>query len=311
MAAAYRAGAELRDMEFMQFHPTLLYVAGSARHLITEAVRGEGAYLRDVNGRRFMTDFDIRAEQATRDVVSRAIFATMEKTQHPNVYLDLSHLPATLLRERFPGIGAVCQSFGLNIESDRIPVRPGAHYMVGGVTVDSAGRTTVPHLWAAGEVTSSGLHGANRLASNSLVEGLVFGTHAARQAAAAIRDRGRESAMVTTQSRIAPPKVNDPLDVADLTNSLRSLMVRKMGIVRDAGRLEEAKRDVAFWCNYVLKREFDGKPGWELQNMLTVSRLMIDAAIARTESRGTHFRSDYPKRDDANWLRHVMTKLHR
>ena len=170
MAAAYRAGADLRDMEFMQFHPTVLYVAGSARYLVSEAVRGEGAHLRDVHGERFMPAADPRGELAPRDVVARAIFRTMERTQHPNVYLDLSHLDPAMVLTRFPGINRVCKSFGLDITKDRIPVRPGAHYMVGGVTVDMHGRTTVPGLWAAGEVTSSGLHGANRLASNSLIE---------------------------------------------------------------------------------------------------------------------------------------------
>src|SRR5688572_491448 len=183
MAAAYRAGAELRDMEFMQFHPTILYVAGSSRSLISEAVRGEGAYLRDVNGVRFMPAADPRQELAPRDVVARAIFRTMERTQHPNVYLDLSHLDPALVRNRFPGINRVCRQFGLDITKDRVPVRPGAHYMVGGVTVGDDGRTTLPGLWAAGEVTSSGLHGANRLASNSLIEGLVYGTLCGRGAA--------------------------------------------------------------------------------------------------------------------------------
>ena len=187
MAAAWRAGAELRDMEFMQFHPTVLYVAGSARFLITEAVRGEGAYLRDVHGERFMPDEDPRPELAPRDVVSRAIFRTMERTQHPNVYLDLSHLDPALVRTRFPGISRVCRQFGLDITKDRVPVRPGAHYMIGGVTVDMEGRTTLPGLWAAGEVTSSGLHGANRLASNSLLEGLVYGARCGRGAAEAAR----------------------------------------------------------------------------------------------------------------------------
>src|SRR5205085_10877416 len=175
-AAAYRAGAEMRDMEFMQFHPTVLYVAGSSRYLISEAVRGEGAYLRDKNGVRFMLAEDPRAELAPRDVVAQAIVRCMERTQHPNVYLDLSHLPADRVHQRFPGIAKVCRSFGLDITKDLIPVRPGAHYMVGGVTVDEHGRTTLPGLWAAGEVTSSGLHGANRLASNGLLEGLVFGS---------------------------------------------------------------------------------------------------------------------------------------
>ncbi len=308
MAAAYRAGAELRDMEFMQFHPTVLYVAGSARYLISEAVRGEGAYLRDVNGERFMPKEDKRAELAPRDVVARAIFRTMEATQHPNVYLDLSHLDPAMIRTRFPGIAKVCRGFGLDIAKDRIPVRPGAHYMVGGVTVDMQGRTTLPGLWAAGEVTSSGLHGANRLASNSLIEGLVFGALCGRGAAAAIREMSPSLAAPNLNSRIPRDETGDHLDSADLTNSLRSLMVRNMGIVRKESRLLEAKRDVGFWCRYALGREFPGKPGWELQNLLTVARLMIDSALARTESRGTHFRSDYPAKDDVKWgLRHVAS----
>src|SRR5213593_3416151 len=185
MAAAYRAGAELRDMEFMQFHPTVLYVAGSGRFLISEAVRGEGAYLRDKNGHRFMLDEDPRAELAPRDVVAQAIVRCMERTRHPNVYLDLRHLDAALVHRRFPGIDKVCRGFALDITTDLIPVRPGAHYMIGGVTVDAKGQTTLPGLWAAGEVTSSGLHGANRLASNSLLEGLVYGEACGRGAAAA------------------------------------------------------------------------------------------------------------------------------
>src|SRR5205085_4977038 len=191
MAAARGAGAQLRDMEFMQFHPTILYVAGSARYLVSEAVRGEGAYLRDVNGERFMPAADPRAELAPRDVVARAIFRTMERTQHPNVYLDLSHLDPAMVRSRFPGINKVCRGFGLDIAKDRVPVRPGAHYMVGGVTVDMQGRTTLPGLWAAGEVSSSGLHGANRLASNSLLEGLVYGALCGRGAAEAARSGPR------------------------------------------------------------------------------------------------------------------------
>src|SRR5215469_13661103 len=180
MAAAYRAGVELADMEFMQFHPTILYVAGSSRYLISEAVRGAGAYLRDKNGVRFMLEEDPRAELATRDVVAQAIVRRMAMTQHPNVYLDLSHLDPVKVREHFPGIAKVCAEFGLDITRDLIPVRPGAHYMIGGVRVDAQGRTTLPGLLAAGEVSSSGLHGANRLASNSLLEGLVFGASCGR-----------------------------------------------------------------------------------------------------------------------------------
>ncbi len=309
MAAAYRAGAELRDMEFMQFHPTVLYVAGSARYLVSEAVRGEGAYLRDVNGERFMLKDDPRHELAPRDVVARAIFRTMEKTQHPNVYLDLSHLDPALVHHRFPGINRVCKSFGLDITKDKIPVRPGAHYMVGGVTVDMHGRTTVPGLWAAGEVASSGLHGANRLASNSLIEGLVYGTLCGRGAAQEIRKMPRAMTAYPLRSGIPPAEDDARLDLADLMASLRSLMVRKMGIVREKARLLEAKEDLRFWCRYALSREFDGKAGWELQNLLTIARLMIASALARDESRGTHFRSDFPARDDSGWgLRRVVSE---
>jgi L-aspartate oxidase len=304
MAGAYRAGAELRDMEFMQFHPTVLYVAGSSRYLISEAVRGEGAYLRDRYGKRFMLDEDPRAELAPRDVVAQAIFRRMETTRHPNVYLDLSHLDPAMVRKRFPGIDRVCRSFGLDITRDRVPIRPGAHYMVGGVTVDTAGRTTLPGLWAAGEVTSSGLHGANRLASNSLLEGLVYGAACGRGAAAEAAGRPDTLTALPLRSRFEP-ETEGPLDVADITNSLRSLMVRNMGVVRDRAGLEQAEHDVAFWCRYVLAREFDTRAGWELQNLLTIARLMIDSALKRQESRGVHFRGDFPARDDASWQRHL------
>jgi L-aspartate oxidase len=304
MAAAWRAGANLRDMEFMQFHPTVLYVAGSARSLITEAMRGEGAYLRDKNGDRFMLEVEPRAERATRDVVSQAIFHCMERTQHPNVYLDLRHLDALHVRQRFPGIDRMCRSFGLDITKDLIPVRPGAHYMIGGVATSITGATTIPGLWGAGEVTSSGLHGANRLASNSLLEGLVFGTTCARGAAVEAMRRPDDLAAYPIRRRRATED-GERLDIVDITNSLRALMVRHMGIVRERSRLLEAQRDVEFWCRYVLDREFDNRAGWELQNMLTVARLMINSAIQREESRGTHFRSDFPQRDDARWQRHV------
>jgi L-aspartate oxidase len=305
MAAAYRAGARLRDMEFMQFHPTVLYVAGSSRHLITEAVRGEGAYLRDKDGHRFMVDEDPRAELATRDVVARAIIKTMERTQHPNVYLDLSHLDPVKVHQHFPGIDKVCRSFGLDITRDPIPVRPSAHYMIGGVAVNRRGQTSLPGLWAAGEVTASGLHGANRLASNSLLEGLVFGAACGRGASEAAAQMLDCYTIPPIQTSFEPETDGPPLDVSDLTSSLRSLMVRRMGIVRDRSGLQEAERTVSFWCSYVLSRELKTRAGWELQNLLTVARLMIWSALERTESRGVHFRADYPARDDAHWRHHL------
>jgi L-aspartate oxidase len=309
MAAAYRAGALLRDMEFMQFHPTILYVAGSSRFLITEAVRGEGAYLRDKDGVRFMPEEDERAELAPRDVVAQAIVRRMDRTQHPCVYLDLSHIDPAKVHQRFPGIEKVCRGFGIDITRDPIPVRPGAHYMIGGVSVDMTGRTTLPGLWAAGEVTSSGLHGANRLASNSLIEGLVYGASCGRGAAAAAEAMPDRFIVPPLECRFSP-RDGEALDVADVTNSLRSLMVRRMGIVRDRAGLLEAERTVAFWCRYALDREFQARAGWELQNLLTVARLMIWSALEREESRGVHYRADFPGRDDAHWHRHIPCPPH-
>ncbi len=310
IAMAYRAGAELRDLEFIQFHPTVLYIAGSSRHLITEAMRGEGAYLVDRYGRRFMFDYDERAELAPRDVVSLAIVNQMEKTRHPNVYLDLTHLDPQRVRERFPGIASICKKFDLDITRDRIPVRPGAHYMMGGVTVDLEGRTTVPGLWAAGEVTASGLHGANRLASNSLLEALVFGHRAGRgasEAALTMPDDFRPAPLINPRSE----NNGDRLNLADILNSLKSLMWRSVGVRREEESLQEAAANLEHWCRYVLCRQFSRPSGWELQNMLQVARLMIRAALIRKESRGCHMRIDFPALDDAQWKRHICFRADR
>ncbi len=306
-ALAYRAGAELRDMEFVQFHPTVLYIAGSSRSLITEAMRGEGAHLVDILGHRFMSQYDPRGELAPRDVVAQAIVTQMEKTHHPCVYLDLSHLPAEHIRARFPGIAAKCAEFGIDVTCDRIPVRPGAHYMVGGVTVDALGRTTLPGLWAAGEVTSTGLHGANRLASNSLLEGLVFGAHAGRGAAQAARGIDDHFHAIPLEFALQMPS-GEQLDLADIRNSLTSLMWRAAGVRREGRLLEMAATQIEHWCRYVLPRQFATPDGWELQNMLIVARLIVQAALDRTESRGVHLRTDFPQEDDSHWLRHIRWK---
>ena len=299
-AMAFRAGCEVRDMEFMQFHPTVLYIAGSSRHLISEAVRGEGGLLRDCHGHRFMPEFDAAAELAPRDIVSRAITRQMEKTRHHCVYLDVTHLDKTLVHERFPHIGQVCADFGLDLTRDLIPVRPGAHYMIGGVTVDDEARTSLPRLWAAGEVTSSGLHGANRLASNSLLEGLVFGLRAGRNASAAAQgEADRFTAMPLRPDPPSQQPIDASLKLGDLLNSLNSEMWRNVGIERDAIGLDAALQQVEFWDRYVGPREFNTTQGWELQNMLLVARLMIRAATARCESRGTHARADFPNTDPA------------
>jgi L-aspartate oxidase len=249
------------------------------------------------------------AELAPRDDVARAIVAVMERTQHPCVYLDLSHLDAAKIRARFPGIDALLRGFDLDLARDPIPVRPGAHYFIGGVAVDMQGRTSVPGLWAAGEVTSSGLHGANRLASNSLLEGLVYGARAADDISITLRDRGPVRLEVPPIVPEAPALTRrEPLDLADIRNSLRALMTRKVGTTRDAAGLAEAARQVDFWCGYALPHAFYVPDGWTLQNMLTVARLMIAAAHARTESRGVHTRSDFPQSAPA-WSRHISFSL--
>ncbi len=303
-ALAYRAGAELRDMEFMQFHPTVLYIAGSSRSLITEAIRGEGAYLVDRSGYRFMFDYDERGELAPRDVVSQAIVSQMEKTRHPCVYLDLSHLDPRFVRGRFPFISDTCGKFGIDITKDRIPVRPGAHYMVGGVTVDLEGRTTLPGLWAAGEVTSSGLHGANRLASNSLLESMVYGAHAGLGASRAASQTDDDFHALPLENAVLE-EPDEQLDRDDIRNSLKSLMWRSVGVRRSKPDLIEALDTIATWQRYVLFRQFAEPAGWELQNMLAIARVIAEASLQREESRGVHYRTDLPKVDNENWKKHI------
>ncbi|MFO0527607.1 MAG: L-aspartate oxidase, partial [Planctomycetota bacterium] len=303
-AIAIRAGVEVRDMEFMQFHPTVLYIAGSSRSLITEAVRGEGAWLVDKEGYRFMADYDPRLELAPRDIVSQAIVAQMEKTQHSNVYLDLSHLDPVFIRGRFPGILQTCADFGIDITRDRIPVRPGAHYMIGGVTVDLDGRTSLPGLWAAGEVTSSGLHGANRLASNSLLEGVVYGIRAGQGAANAAA-AAASARQVQPWRHHLPPTSSRPIDLTDIRNSLKALMWRSAGVRRNADGLQGAAQTVQRWRTSLATHGLFEPAAWELRNMLDVAAVMIVSALERTESRGVHWREDYPQQDDSGWRQHI------
>ncbi len=304
-ALAYRAGAQLRDMEFMQFHPTVLYIAGSSRILVTEAIRGAGAHLVDCNNHRFMQDYDSRLELAPRDVVSQAIVKQMEKTQHACVYLSLRHLSATQVEQEFPTFTEACKKFGLDATRDPIPVRPGAHYMIGGVRVDQYGRTDLPGLWAAGEATSSGLHGANRLASNSLLEGLVYGVRAGQQASIEAQNMQDEYKVLPISCH-TPFKSTESLDITDIRNAVQSVMWRMVGVQRRQDRIEEALHSIRAYSRYVLAQRFHSEEGWELQNMLTVSHLMAEAALARTESRGVHMRTDYPALDDAHWRKHLV-----
>ncbi|MBN2270606.1 MAG: L-aspartate oxidase [Sedimentisphaerales bacterium] len=304
IALAYRAGAVLRDLEFVQFHPTTLYIAGASRTLITETLRGEGAILLDNKGRRFMNDYHESGELAPRDVVSRAILSQMQKTKATHVYLDVRHFDKEFFANRFPLINELLNSFDIDIANDLIPVRPSAHYMVGGVKTDASAMTSVNNLYACGEVASTGLHGANRLGSNSLLEGLVFGQIAGRavsqctQAGAAQIDRPLIKYQIPHSDRTR-------LDTEDVRNSLRALMWRNVGITRTDRPLAEAREIIRFWQRYVMDKAFESPEGWECQNMLTVSLLMAQSAQQRRESRGTHFRRDFPDTDDKSFARHI------
>jgi len=306
-AVAFRAGTRLRSMEMIQFHPTTLYVAGATRALISEAVRGEGAYLTDKNGARFMPDYHPDAELAPRDVVSRAIVRQMVKTNSTHVFLDVRHIGAERFRKRFPYISKLCDQFGIDVASDLIPVRPAVHYMVGGVAVDICGRTSVGHLYAVGEVANTGVHGANRLASNSLLEGLVFGREAGRTA-------GQMLASISNMNKPLPlthefpPSHRRELDIADVANSLRSIMWRNAGIERDGDRLVDAVEVIKFWGRYMMDKAFDSPEDWQVQNMLTAGMLVARAALARDESRGVHFRTDHPHTDDVRWRRNTVLR---
>ena len=295
MAMAYRAGARLADMEFVQFHPTTLYVAGAARSLITEAVRGEGAYLVDRAGERFMTGVHDMAELAPRDVVSRAIVQRMAATQATHMYLDVRHIGRDRFRERFPGISELLERFELDPQEDLIPVHPSAHYMIGGVRVDATGCTELPGLYACGEASCTGLNGANRLASNSLLEGLVYGEAAGRHAGETLDPTVTVPIPVVSDIRISD---RTELDLADVRSSLKSVMWRHVSIERDAAHMSEVADSIDVWAGYTLDKIFDDRGGWEVQNMLLAGALITRAALRRPESRGVHFRREHPQPDD-------------
>ncbi|MCC6673032.1 MAG: L-aspartate oxidase [Planctomycetes bacterium] len=307
MALAFRAGAVLADLEFVQFHPTTLYIAGASRALISEVVRGAGATLRDRRGHRFMSEVHPAMELAPRDIVSRAILERMVATGDTHVFLDLSTIQGDP-HELFPTISRICRSFEIDIAKDPIPVRPGAHYFVGGVRSTTEGRTSLPGLFAVGEVSATGLHGANRLASNSLLEGAVMGRLAGPAAAA--EARGSRHPGLPRSDRIVPVVENAPkLHLDDMLYSLKSMMWRQVGLRREGKGLADAVGSIALWSHYLERAPTRDRAACELANMLTVSALVATAAFAREESRGTHFRSDHPGRDDSRWCRRLM--LHR
>jgi L-aspartate oxidase len=304
IAMAYAAGARVADLEFVQFHPTALSVPGAPRFLLSEALRGEGAHLVNRDGERFMTRYEAAGELASRDLVSRAIVKEARRTGGA-IYLTMAHLDAAYVRSRFPTIAAVVLHAGLDLATDRIPVSPAAHYAMGGIETDLDGRTSLPGLFAAGEAACTGLHGANRLASNSLLEGLVFGARAARAMAGEIQE-ARLFATVAAPGGVSGP-VPEPLRVP-AAGDVRDLMWQHVGLVRSREGLEDATTTLYGW-QAATKSALAGNPGDQglrrVASLVTVGALIASAALRREESRGGHFRADFPQRDDIHWRQHI------
>ncbi len=303
LAMALRAGAELQDLEFVQFHPTILYLAGAARFLISEVTRGAGARLIDRDGHAFMADQHPAAELAPRDVVSRAIFRRIIETGDTHVYLDLSSVHDA--DRRFSSLARIGREFGIDIAREPIPVRPAVHYFIGGVAADLDGRTNVEGLWAAGECASTGFHGANRMGSNSLLEGVVQGRLTGIAAAASEPRPHRRFLLPRPVS--AASSSGAELSLADMTYSLKSLMWRQAGIERDRQGLEDALSRLERWEAYLADLGPFTRQGVEVVNMVQVAHLIALSAAYRTESRGAHFRSDFPAPDGA-WQCHSRVR---
>ena len=306
IAIAWRAGAEIADMEFYQFHPTALSLPGVPRFLLSEALRGEGAWLRNAKGERFMERYHRLQELAPRDVVARAITREGMGGETLPVYLDMRHVTKIDPATRFPGISKFLAAQGLDLRRDLIPVRPAAHYLMGGIRTDVNGRTSLKRLYAAGEAACTGVHGANRLASNSLLEGLVFGARAAEaMAATEHRAQSAERRAQGAGHREQGARYSAQGAVASAREDLQRTMWDKAGLLRDAEGLRAAQRELAAMeIPATAERQ-----GIELANLRSIGELIVASALAREESRGAHFRNDFPKRDDARFGKHsVVTK---
>ncbi len=328
IAAAWRAGCELIDMEFVQFHPTTLFLDGAPHFLISEAVRGEGGKLLTIRGERFMEKYHELGELAPRDVVSRAIHTEMHLTGFPCVYLDITHKPAEFIVERFPTIFETTQRYGLDIRRDIIPVRPGAHFMMGGIRTNTEAETNVRGLYACGEVACTGVHGANRLASNSLLECLVYGSRAGTNAATFAQTETVGFSHADSHVPDTAPLADD--EVEDVTRTMRATLWKNVGIERYAAGLQETVAGLQQLARTPRHQEMQDvttsrRPGetnvttpemsverianykrYEATNMLDVARCITEAALLRTESRGAHYRSDFPAKDDTTWHRRII-----
>ncbi len=303
MAIAYRAGAVLEDMEFIQFHPTSFYSLSAPQFLLSEVLRGEGAVLKNIMRETFMPEYHNMADLAPRDTVARAIVSEMVKTKAKHVYLDLTHLDADFVKRRFPQIYSTCLQFNSDITTDLIPVSPAAHYIMGGVKTNLIGETTVSGLFAAGEVACTGVHGANRLASNSLLEGLVFGARAGSSALKYTDSVSIEDSVQPFDKETTP---TDAFDLKDIRNSLRHMMWEKAGIIRCRESLSNAKDRLRQWTP-VMNADFLSREGLELKNMLTCAHLIIETALLREGSIGAHYRSDFQEKSEY-WQKHIVCR---
>jgi L-aspartate oxidase len=306
-ALALRAGAELMDLEFVQFHPTVLCHPDNQNFLISEAVRGEGAVLRNNRGERFMDQYHPLKELAPRDVVSRAIFQEMQKTGSNHVFLDITHKDKAFLRQRFPTIYNKCLSYGIDMARDFIPVAPSQHYSMGGIRTDEWGRTSILGFYAVGEAACNGIHGANRLASNSLLEGLVFGRRIGRQVQENLDEiKIREG--FKPRIRFSRDRIEKDIDYISMKKRLQEIMTLNVGIIRSEDSLNEAMKLISELKSGIDSVKIVHTQHMELKNMLTLAGLVVKAAIMRQESRGAHFRTDYPATDDQNWLKNIVFK---